>query len=464
MTVPDPRDQRIAELEEAVRERDRRISELEKTVDELRRVIEEWKRGHRSRGRVRRTRGAQPEGERKKPGRKPGHVGVTRPTPSVADREEHHPAAVTCEACAGAVSATGQTRQHMVEEIIPARREVVRHVQHEGECQTCGHRQWGRLPPELGPNPKLGTSVLAFVASLRFSFGLSWHKSARFLEEHCGLEVTPGGLCQMFQRNATRTAAVKQAIADRARSLPFVHMDETSWYEALRQLWAWVMTHPELSLFHIDDSRGKKVVDELLRPVRADGTPGEAYAGVVVSDFLGSYTTHDWIRHQYCWPHLLRAAHKEAELSPCWETRTFLGELRSIYHDGLRAQASGDKGRIHGIRIRLGRIAADPALAAHPEVDRLQWRIHEHFHGLLTFLSMPGLPADNNQAERDLRFLVMLRKMSFTTRSDEGTRTLAHWLSLVQTARKQKVSLHPFLVQALAAHHRGQAPPSLFRN
>jgi hypothetical protein len=232
----------------------------------------------------------------------------------------------------------------MVEEVIPARREVVRHVQHEGECQECGHAQWGALPPELGKAPVLGPSVLALVASLRFAFGLSWHKVSRYLEEHAGLKVTAGGLCQLFQRGARRTQPVVQDIADKALQLPFLHLDETSWYEGSEQLWAWIMAHPQLSLFHIEDSRGKEVVARLLsRGSAAEGTL-QRYAGIAVTDFLGSYTAHEWLVHQYCWPHLLREAHKQAELKPCWETQCFLGTLRSLYHDGLRAQAETHPG------------------------------------------------------------------------------------------------------------------------
>ena len=43
---------------------------------------------------------------------------------------------------------------------------------------------------------------------------------------------------------------------------------------------------------------------------------------------------------------------------------------------------------------------------------------------LFTFVTEPGVPADNNAAERSLRHLVIQRKISGGTRSPEGTATL----------------------------------------
>ena len=112
-------------------------------------------------------------------------------------------------------------------------------------------------------------------------------------------------------------------------------------------------------------------------------------------------------------------------------------------------------------RDMLGRLAADKKLAVHPGVARLQHRIRDLKREMLTFLDIPGLPADNNQAERDLRYAVILRKLSFQTRSDRGSRTMADMLTVSQTARKQDVPLAPFLASLDDARCRGRAPPGL---
>ena len=80
---------RIAQLEETLRQCDARITELERTVSELSKVIEAWKRGHRVRpgGKI----SQKPRDKRRTTGRGPyrpeGHEGTSRPAPTSADRD-----------------------------------------------------------------------------------------------------------------------------------------------------------------------------------------------------------------------------------------------------------------------------------------------------------------------------------------------------------------------------------------
>ena len=96
--------------------------------------------------------------------------------------------------------------------------------------------------------------------------------------------------------------------------------------------------------------------------------------------------------------------------------------------------------------------------APHP-CCALAKRIMRHQDELFQFVLVPNLPADNNLAERSLRPLVVIRKISGGSRSDEGTKTRHTLASLFSTwaARDQ----NPFL-QCLNAlrHPPATAPPS----
>ena len=48
-------------------------------------------------------------------------------------------------------------------------------------------------------------------------------------------------------------------------------------------------------------------------------------------------------------------------------------------------------------------------------------RIERHIKELFVFVAEPEAPADNNAAERSLRHLVVSRKISGGTRSEQGT-------------------------------------------
>jgi transposase len=63
------------------------------------------------------------------------------------------------------------------------------------------------------------------------------------------------------------------------------------------------------------------------------------------------------------------------------------------------------------------------------------------------------VPIQNNQAERDLRKFVIMRKISGETKSQKGDRSIKRHLSIIQTARKQGLpvftTLHGLLTRTL---------------
>jgi len=63
----------------------------------------------------------------------------------------------------------------------------------------------------------------------------------------------------------------------------------------------------------------------------------------------------------------------------------------------------------------------------------------------LLVLDRPEIPLHNNTSERDIREYVKKRKISGSTRSDEGRRCHDTFASLKKTCRKQKVSYWEYL-------------------
>lgn len=450
-----PRDDRTRELgEENARLRER-VAELEREVGDLRRVIEEWKRGHRQRSRRFSSRSERRcSGPRKRPGRKPGHPGAFRPVPERTDRTE--PCAVSqCPDCGGAVEDTGVVEAVKVEELIPARIEVVAYEKRSCRCTKCGKTTIGALPAELGSAPKTGVALQSLVVSLRNESKMPLPDIVKYLRQHVGLTITEGGVSQMLARLARRTQATRSEIEQHIRSAAFVHMDETGWREDGEGHWGWLAGTPWASLFHIDPSRSRKVVDAIL---------GEGFGGVLVTDFYSAYTSDPSQDHQWDWAHLIREAKKVAELDAKRRPQEFRDRLRALYEAALVAQATQEPSAKRGIRVRFGKLIHDADLRKHSEVLRLQHRMWLHTHGLLRFLDDPTLPADNNAAERDIRNLVRRRKISGCTRSRRGSQTLAHWLSISQTLSKQGSTIPQYLPAALRAYHSGAPLPPIIHS
>ncbi|MBO3708898.1 MAG: transposase [Candidatus Accumulibacter sp.] len=73
----------------------------------------------------------------------------------------------------------------------------------------------------------------------------------------------------------------------------------------------------------------------------------------------------------------------------------------------------------------------------------------------------PSLPLTNNAAERLLRHWVIARRLSFGTRSEQGTRAFALLASIIDTCRARKASAWEYLTAALQAGRQGLPMPPL---
>lgn len=453
MDETNDKDKRIQELEQENAALRSEVRSLLNEVTKLRKELDEWKRGFRVRKRRFSSRPERkPDHERKRPGRKKGHAGAGRKAPDHVDRTEHRVMDL-CPDCRVMMNDTEEEEVVLVEDIIPAHVEVVRYVLHTSECPCCHRIVKAKLPAELGRQPKTGMGVQALAVSLRSEYKMTWEAISRYFETHAGMHITPSGVAQMVARLAERSKPGVAEIEAEIRSSPFAHLDETGWPEDGFGRWGWVAATPKATRFLIAPTRSRAEVDALL---------GGSYKGHVVSDFLKVYTEDDTRLHQLCWAHLIREAKSVAELDPKPTTVEFRDHLVTIYRSALPAQATQDAGMKHGIRVALGRLAADKHFGRHPEVARLQRRIDLEFHGLLAFLDIPGLPADNNHAEREIRSLVLTRKISGGTRSPRGSATVSTWASICRTLKKQDIPLAPYLSQMQASYHLGTPPPSVF--
>ncbi len=465
-----PEQQRIAELEEeiaALRKRDgersREVDALREEVAKLRKVIEEWKRGFRERGKRRTSRAEGAEGRRPRPskprGRKVGHAGTRPAAPDRIDEEVEHAMPASCS-CGGAVVSTGETESTVVIDIPPVVPRHTRHVAHVGRCERCHKRVVTKLPgaPAAGKSVaavSVGPNVQAMSLDLRFERDVPLGKISAFLGQWYGISITTSGLSQMFDRLGRRSAPSYDELVAAARSSAVVGLDETGHRQDGVPGWMWLLRTDRVSVFRVELSRGAWVAESML---------GADFKGVVCSDYYGVYTSHDGWTHGYCGAHTIREAKKIAELTPCDATEEFRDRLIAFYVAGQKAATSGDAAQRKGARIRLGHLINSTNFVDFPEIVRLQERLDEHKPGVTLFIDRPDVPATNNATERDIRAHARHRAMTGGTRSESGSTTLAHWMSITQTRRKNGLPLRGFVTGLYESHLHGKSPPSVFAN
>jgi hypothetical protein len=91
-------------------------------------------------------------------------------------------------------------------------------------------------------------------------------------------------------------------------------------------------------------------------------------------------------------------------------------------------------------------------------LDRLLARLHANKPELLRVLDRPEIPLHTNGSENDIRCQVIRRKVSGTTRSDDGRDCRDTFLSLAKTCRKLGISFWHYLGARLGAIDPDQVP------
>jgi hypothetical protein len=361
-------------------------------------------------------------------------VGRARSTPT---RSVVH-AAERCPDCGTELSGGSVKRTREVIELVPSPAEVVEHVILERRCPRCQRRVVPAvdLRDEVVGQQRLGLTLLALIVTLREAGRLPVGMIQWYLATVHQVQVSVGAIVAASHQVAARGAATVDQIREQVRAGPVVHADETGWRQNGKNGYAWTFSTPTERYFQYGGRDGA-MVDQAL---------GDAFAGVLVSDF---YKAYDHVRcaHQRCWAHLLRDAHDLRKQHPRDAgVQAWVDDLHRLYLDAVAfvATASADP---------LARAAAASrfdarllALAQPFLTDRsapqhtLSKRIAQYLGELLTFVREPDVPPDNNAAERSLRHLVTSRKISGGSRSPDGTATKIALATLFGTWRAQDIN------------------------
>ena len=71
------------------------------------------------------------------------------------------------------------------------------------------------------------------------------------------------------------------------------------------------------------------------------------------------------------------------------------------------------------------------------------------YDSLWNFFETPNVPPTNNHAERQLRPLVISKKLIFGTQSERGSRFIERIFSVIATAKQQKNDVLTVLMEAI---------------
>ena len=327
-------------------------------------------------------------------------------------------------------------------------------IEHQVIKRWCPHCAGWRSPKldlagQVIGQGRIGVRVASLVSYLRTTLRLPFRAIQSYLATLHSLQLSLGEIVEL-------THAVRQQLQPQADQLKaevqtstVAHGDETSWRENGQNGYVWAFVTAGVAAvryFEYDHSRSHLVAQRIL---------GAKWRGWLVTDFYAAYNLIPG-RHQRCWVHLLRDLHdlkQEQMANP--EVMQWVTDVRKLYdaaHTWLAAHPTPTLAERHteyaDLFTQVCRLGEKYALTYDHPCCTLAKRVLRHQDELFQFVLVPGLPADNNLAERSIRPLVIMRKISGGTRSAAGTKTRLTLATLLHTWAAR--NLNPF-TECLAA-------------
>ena len=406
---------------------------------------------------------------RKKRGAPVGHSPWVRPKPKRIDQTVFVPAPTTCPFCRNKdLSPSKELREHLQEDIVLAPRTVVTCYQHgQAFCSRCNRPVVQAGQGEI-LNAPIGPVAKSVAIYLRYRIGIPYRKTTELFRDLFGLNFVPAAAVGFDRKASSCGAPIHEDLREKIRTSDVAHADETSWRNDGVGHQAWFAGNEKLAFFHIDRHRSAEV---------AKGIFGEHFEGILVRDRYAAYNGigSQW---QSCLAHIITKAKEikgeqdllgQDEKSAaadrfCDQVVAFFKEACHTGRELKTGTISWESAKAIEKQLvnRLAGICKNPIVFKPAETLRAYLAGPEQKY-LFTFLRHPGVPPTNNLAEQSIRHLVIFRKICFGTRSDNGLKTHSILLSLVQTARRQRVHPRQFL-QTLLTADTPTAQAALYNN
>ena len=374
---------------------------------------------------------------KKKRGAPVGHPGWYRKTPEEYDWAVDVAAPKRCPHCDGTVRVfeEGTTIEHLQEDIIDGCYRVVLYRHEAARCEDCG-----KLVQKAGVgeilNSRIGPHLRSKAIYLRNVIGISYRKIPQAIEELFKITFTPAALIGFETMLADKAKPIVDDIAKKLGSSDnAVHADETYWTLNGERAYYWVHCDASFAHFQFDTSRSGQVSRDVL---------GEHFTGTLVTDCYAGYEAHVAGAKQKCQAHLARTARDWQKLTTADSADfRFFDAIREFVRTGCEfhrlrkscelTQAQQTTQKLW-LRERLQQLIVFPV--THEKAVTLQKRILKHQHEWLVFLDNPLVPPTNNMAERALRPLVVLRKITFGHRSHAGAVRMSRLMTVAETAKR----------------------------
>lgn len=378
------------------------------------------------------------EDKRNRGGAKPGHKGHGRSSirEQDADKVEKIHIGNTCPDCGSILEDKG-TKTRAVIDCQPVKMKKVVYYLERKRCPRC-RKIISARPPGVLAKCLYSNQLLAYVAVQHYVYGNTLGQ----IEKQTGIGYS--SLVDAMHQLSKRLKDVPNSLIEVYRDSEVKHADETGWRTDGNNGYAWLFCTPKISIFRVRRTRSASVPREIFgeKPV----------PGVLVVDRYNGYNKMP-CSIQYCYAHLLRTVKDlEKDFPENAEIKSFVEALAPQLANAitLRTLDITDKQfKRQAVKIKNEIINITNRQAKHPAIQKIQDIFREKADRLYHWAEDRNVPADNNLAERELRPLVIARKISFGSQSDAGAKTREILMTVLHTLKKTTVDVTSAFKSAL---------------
>ena len=347
-----------------------------------------------------------------------------RPIPTHITKTKSHPID-KCSSCHGKLKRKSVKVFYEEDIPLPIQKIVVKHQVEVGYCTICRKQSSGiRIPSKKSV---LGEQVKKYVCILSIGSRLSHTQIQEHLRDVFSFSLSIGEIGNILAQEALNLRPQYEQLKQSVVSQTGTHYDETSWKVQKEEhgKYAWVATGTENNdtVFSLGRSRGKGNIKDI----------GTAHLGI--TDDYGAYK-NAFAEHQLCFAHPQRKLRDLAESDILGERNRkqalkIYQQFSNLYQN-IRKKIENEispylKRKFQTIFSRISESQSfDPT-----PLSKIKAALRKNKEKYFTFLKYPGIPIDNNKAERALRHLVIKRKISLGSKTQRGAETTSILASII---------------------------------
>ncbi|MBV8739423.1 MAG: transposase [Alphaproteobacteria bacterium] len=319
------------------------------------------------------------------------------------------------------------------------------------QCISCGKTYNTPIPDDV-KGISFDRTTQSLVSFLKFHCRFTQPLLYRFFHEF-GISISYGELQYMLQKNSQKLQEAYLYLRKQGLyKSTYLHADATGAKRRQRatsqieQQFLHIAGNMQFSLFKITKKYNSSIMAALLGKhgrkkiyLSDDASPNGKRLRIIRKQLC---LIHEVRHYRSLSPRYKIQRKKQQEVVQQWQQ--FYQLAKEYRHDPVQEKKDTIRNLFDTItRQTTGYEPLDRQLA----LTRMKRK------KLLLFLAYPIVPIQNNQAERDLREFVILRKISGETKSQAGDRSIERHLSVIQTVKKQGLpifaTLHGLLTHTL---------------